>query len=70
MLFKKTKPEPNLIEFRKACVVIESCRTYPQLKNAMNYVNLYYAKNKDFKTHQHLMKLVAKKLEETKLVKV
>lgn len=70
MLFKKTKPEPNLIEFRKACVVIDSCKTYLQLKTALNYANLYYVKNKDFKTHQHLMKLVAKKLEETKLVKV
>ncbi len=70
MLFTKTKPEPNLIEFRKACVVIGSCKTYSQLKNAITYASLYYAKNKDFKTYQHLMKLVAKKLEETKLVKV
>jgi hypothetical protein len=36
MLFKKTKPEPNLIEFRKACVVINSCKTYAQLKIAIN----------------------------------
>jgi len=69
MLFKKTKSEPNLIEFRKACVVIDSCKTYSQLKTALNYANLYYAKNKDYATHQHLMKLIAKKLEETKLVK-
>lgn len=67
MLFTKTKPEPNLIEFRKACVVIESCNTYQQLKNAMNYSNLYYKKNKDFKSYQHLMKLVSKKLEETNI---
>ena len=45
MLFAKTKPEPNLIEFRKACVVIDSCKTYSQLKNAMNYANLFYKKN-------------------------
>jgi hypothetical protein len=70
MLFKKTKTEPNLIEFRKACLVINSCKTYAQLKIAINYANLYYAKNKDFTTHQHLMKLVSKKLQETKLVKV
>ena len=44
MLFAKTKPEPNLIEFRKACVVIDSCKTYSQLKNAMNYANLFYKK--------------------------
>jgi hypothetical protein len=69
MLFKKTKSAPNLIEFRKACVVIESCKTYSQLKIAMNYANLYYAKNKDFTTHQHLIKLIGKKLEETYLVK-
>ena len=48
MLFKKTKLEPNLIDFRKACVVIDSCKTYSQLKNAMNYANLYYVKNKDY----------------------
>lgn len=70
MLFKKPKPEPNLIEFRKACVVIESCKTYHQLKNAMTYVTLYHVKNKDFSTHQHLMMLINKKLEETKLVKI
>jgi len=64
MFIKKTKPEPNLIEFRKACVVIESCTTYSQLKNAINYVNLYYVKNKDNTTHQHLMKLMSKKLLE------
>ena len=49
MLFKKTKPEPNLIDFRKACVVIDSCKTYSQLKNAMNYANLYYVKNKIYR---------------------
>lgn len=69
MLFKKIKSEPNLIEFRKACVVIDSCKTYSQLKIAMNYANLYYAKNRDFATHQHLIKLIGKKLEETNLVK-
>ena len=67
MLFAKTKSEPNLIEFRKACVVIDSCKTYSQLKNAMNYANLFYKKNKDFKSYQHLMKLVSKKLEDTYL---
>jgi hypothetical protein len=67
MLFKKTKPEPNLIDFRKACVVIDSCETYSQLKNAMNYANLYYVKNKDYKTHQHLLKLISKKFEETNI---
>lgn len=67
MLFAKTKTEPNLIEFRKACVVIDSCKTYSQLKNAMNYANLFYKKNKDFKSYQHLMKLVSKKLEDTYL---
>jgi hypothetical protein len=67
MLFAKTKPELNLIEFRKACIVIDSCETYSQLKNAMNYANLFYKKNKDFKSYQHLMKLVSKKLEETNI---
>ena len=67
MLFAKTKSEPNLIEFRKACVVIDSCKTYSQLKNAMNYANLFYKKNKDFKSYQHLMKLVSKKLGDTYL---
>jgi hypothetical protein len=67
MLFKKTKPEPNLIDFRKACVVIDSCKTYSQLKNAMKYANLYYVKNKDYKTHQHLLKLISKKFEETNI---
>jgi len=67
MLFAKTKPELNLIEFRKACIVIDSCKTYGQLKNAMNYANLFYKKNKDFKSYQHLMKLVSKKLEETNI---
>jgi len=67
MLFKKTKPEPNLIDFRKACVVIDSCKTHSQLKNAMNYANLYYVKNKDYRTHQHLLKLISKKFEETNI---
>ena len=67
MLFKKTKPEPNLIDFRKACVVIDSCKTYSQLKNAMNYANLYYVKNKDYRTLQHLLKLISKKFEETNI---
>lgn len=67
MLFKKTKPTPNLIDFRKACVVIDSCKTYSQLKNAMSYANLYYVKNKDYATHQHLLKLISKKLEETNI---
>jgi hypothetical protein len=56
-----------LIDFRKACVVIDSCKTYSQLKNAMNYANLYYVKNKDYKTHQHLLKLISKKFEETNI---
>lgn len=70
MLFNKTKSEPNFGEFRKSCMVIESCKTYAQLKNAMTYAHLYYKKNKDFKTYQHLMRLVSKKLDETKLVKL
>jgi hypothetical protein len=67
MLFKKTKPKPNLIDFRKACVVIDSCKTYSQLKNAINYTNLYYVKNKDYATYKHLMMLISKKFEETNI---
>ena len=67
MLFKKTKTEPNLIEFRKACVVINSCKTYAQLKIAINYTNLYYVKNKDYVTYKHLMMLISKKFEETNI---
>lgn len=63
MLFQKTKTEPNLIDFRKSCVVIESCTTYSQLKTAIKYSHLYYSKNKDFKTFQYLMKLISIKLE-------
>jgi hypothetical protein len=33
----------------------------------MNYANLYYVKNKDYTTHQHLLKLVSKKFEETNI---
>ena len=67
MLFKKTKPKPNLIDFRKACVVIDSCKTYAQLKIAINYTNLYYVKNKDYATYKHLMMLISKKFEETNI---
>jgi hypothetical protein len=67
MLFKDKKPTIDVSVFRKSCMVIESCKNYEQLKNGMNYVNLYYSIYKDFETYQHLQKLISKKLEQVNL---
>lgn len=69
MLFKNKKPVVDVVVFRKACLVIESCVNYEQLKNAINYANLYYSRYKDFTTYTHLQKLISKKLEQVSLVK-
>lgn len=69
MLFKKKKPVVDSSVFRKACMVIESCKNYEQLKNAINYVNLYYSTYNDFATYTHLQKLISEKLEQVELVK-
>lgn len=69
MLFKETKPVVDVTVFRKSCLVIESCVNYEQLKNAINYANLYYSIYKDFNTYVHLQKLISKKLEQVSLIK-
>jgi hypothetical protein len=67
MLFKKQKSTVDVKVFRKACVVIDSCTTYTQLKRAMNYVDLYYKMYKDSKTYMHLQNLVSQKMVDVKL---
>ena len=69
MLFKNKKPVVDVTVFRKTCMVVESCVNYGQLKNAINYVNLYYSMYKDFTTYTHLQKLISKKLEQVTLIK-
>lgn len=68
MTFKKKKPTVDVTVFRKACLVIESCINYEQLKNAITYSNLYYSFYKDFTTYTHLQKLISKKLEQVSLI--
>ena len=68
MLFKKNKPIVDAAVFRKACMVIESCKNYEQLKNGMNYANLYYSMYRDFSTYTHLQKLISKKFELVELI--
>lgn len=68
MSIKNKKPEVNVLVFHKACTVVESCKNYEQLKNAMNYVNLYDSMYNDFVTYTRLQKLISKKLEQVKLV--
>ncbi len=67
MLFKKQKSTVDVKVFRKACLVIDSCTTYTQLKGAMNYVDLYYKMYKDSKTYMHLQNLVSQKMVDVKL---
>ena len=67
MLFKKQKSTVDVKVFRKACLVIDSCTTYTQLKRAMNYVDLYYKMYKDSKTYTHLQNLVSQKMVDVKL---
>ena len=64
MLFKKKKKKSFTLEFRKACLVINSCETYEHLKSAMNYIHLYYKMTKDFKEYNHLQKLLSKKMDQ------
>lgn len=63
MLFKKKKPTLDIIVFRKACMVIDSCESYNQLRNAMNYADLFYQKYQDFAAYTHLQKLIGRKME-------
>ena len=67
MLFKKQKSTVDVKVFRKACVVIDSCQTYTQLKRAMNYVDLYYKMYNDFKTYNHLQGLISEKMVDVKI---
>jgi len=67
MFFKRKKTEIDVVVFRKACVVIDSCKTYEQLKNAMNYSNLYFSMYNDFTSYTHLQKLIGRKMEQVNL---
>jgi hypothetical protein len=67
MIFKDKKTKVDNIAFRKACVVIDSCSNYHQLRNAMNYVDLFYRMYQDYKTYSHLQKLIGKKMEQISL---
>ena len=67
MIFKKKKSIVDVSVFRKACVVIDSCKEYNQLRNAMNYANLYFSMYNDFTTYIHLQKLIGRKMEEVNL---
>jgi hypothetical protein len=67
MLFKKKKTNVDVVVFRKACLVIDSCTNYSQLRNAMNYADLFYSMYQDFKTYTHLQKLIGVKMKEINL---
>lgn len=67
MIFKKKKPEVDTIVFRKACVVIDSCLNYHQLRSAMNYVDLFFKTYQDYTTYSHLQKLIGRKMEQISL---
>lgn len=67
MLFRKKKTNLDIVVFRKACVVINSCENYHQLKNAMNYADLFFMMYKDFKSYTHLQKLIGRKMEQVSL---
>lgn len=62
MLFKRKKSIVNVKDFRKACLVINSCQTYEQLKNAMTYVNLFYTKYNDYPTYNGLQRVLRNKI--------
>lgn len=67
MLFAKKKPVLDPVAFRKACVVVDSCVNYTQLKNAMKYVDLFLNSYMDYKSYSHLHKLISKKMAEVPL---
>ena len=67
MLFKKKKITIDVVVFRKACLVIESCENYLQLRNAMNYADLFFQKYQDFGSYNHLQKLIGRKMEKINL---
>ena len=64
MLFKNKKIKVDVVVFRKACLVIESCTTYHQLRNAMNYSDLFFTTYQDFSSYTHLQKLIGRKMEQ------
>jgi len=64
MLFKKKKSIVDVKVFQKACLVIGSCKTYEQLKNARKYADLFYSTYNDYKTYSHLQKLLGEKTPE------
>lgn len=67
MRFKKKKVLVDATVFRKACVVIDSCVNYTQLRNAMNYADLFFQMYQDFKSYTHLQKLIGRKMEQIKI---
>lgn len=67
MIFKKKKVLIDVVVFRKACVVIESCINYNQLRNAMNYADLFFQMYQDFPSYTHLQKLIGRKMEKINL---
>ena len=67
MLFKKEKSTVDIKVFRKACVVIDSCKTYTQLRNAMKYADLFYKMYGDFKHYNHLQQLASNKMVDVKM---
>lgn len=67
MLFKKKKSIVDVTVFRKACLVIDSCQNYCQLRNAMNYADLFFNTYQDYKSYSHLQKLIGRKMEQVNL---
>lgn len=67
MLFKKKKKVIDITTFRKACVVIESCKNYHQLRNAMNYADLFFQMYNDYSSYSHLQKLIGRKMDQISL---
>lgn len=67
MLFKKKKKVIDVTTFRKACVVIESCKNYHQLRNAMNYADLFFQMYNDYSSYSHLQKLIGRKMNQISL---
>lgn len=62
MFNRRKKSIVTVKDFRKACLVINSCQTYEQLKNAMRYVDLFYSQYNDYPTYSGLQRVIGNKI--------
>lgn len=55
------EPKRGVIEFRKTCMTIESCKSVQQLKTVTNMIENYNRLFPDINVYSHMYRLLDKK---------